>query len=70
MFAPAGTPAHIVAQINAAIGDALRIPEIAASLERQGLELDFTSPAKLGEMIRSEAAVWGQTIKTLGIKLE
>lgn len=70
MVAPAGTPASVLLKINADVGAALQTREVAAALEKQGLEIEFTSAEKLGEILQEEAASWGRTIKQSGLKLE
>ncbi|MCC2673985.1 MAG: tripartite tricarboxylate transporter receptor family protein [Ramlibacter sp.] len=62
IVAPAGTPAPIVAQLNAAIAKALKDPVMSASLADQAVELASSSPAEFGTFIRAEHEKWGKLI--------
>lgn len=70
LFAPAGTPAAVVASVNAEVGKGLRQPDAADALEKQGLELFAGSPEEVGAAIRAEAAKWTKLIRTIGIKAQ
>jgi tripartite-type tricarboxylate transporter receptor subunit TctC len=70
MFAPAGTPAPIVSRLNALVHKGLQLPETRALLEKQGLDVDPSTPAELGMLVRTELEKWAKVIKVAGIKAD
>ena len=67
-FAPAGTPAPIVARLNAEINRALADPELGAQLEARALVRLNTTPEQFTEMVRKELALGTRFAKMLGVK--
>jgi len=70
VFAPAGTPAPVIAKIHAAINKVLAEPEIREKLGRQGLEVQPMTRAEFAATIQSDLPKWAKVIKQLGIKGE
>jgi tripartite-type tricarboxylate transporter receptor subunit TctC len=70
VVAPAGTPAAIIARLNATINDGLRSAEVRAALDRLGIEPMITSPGEFGAMIAEEAPKWADAVRQTGIKVE
>ena len=70
LWAPANTPAAIVARINADMQKVLGMPEVRAMLTQQGMEVLTSTPAELRERMNADAARWAQVVKTAGIKAE
>jgi tripartite-type tricarboxylate transporter receptor subunit TctC len=68
MLAPAGTPAPIIARMNAEIVKALRSPEIAARLADIGGVAAPSSPEELSEILRREGERWGKLIRARNIR--
>ncbi|MFC5478199.1 Bug family tripartite tricarboxylate transporter substrate binding protein [Massilia suwonensis] len=66
ILAPAGTPAPVIAKLNASILKALADPEVKKKLAEQGAEPHGEKPEQFAEFIRSETAKWGQTVKVSG----
>jgi tripartite-type tricarboxylate transporter receptor subunit TctC len=66
ILAPAGTPAPVIARLNASILKALADPEVKKKLAEQGAEPHGEKPEQFAEFIRSETAKWGQTVKVSG----
>jgi tripartite-type tricarboxylate transporter receptor subunit TctC len=56
LYAPAGTPAPIVARLNALVNASLAEPATRAELERQGLEVMGGTPEDLAALTRTELA--------------
>jgi len=54
LYAPAGTPAPILARLNALVGASLGNPATRAELERQGLEVIGGTPEALAALTQSE----------------
>ena len=70
LIAPAGTPASIVARLNAEVVAALADPEIARAMRAQGVEPAPTRPEEFERFIKSETQKWAKVIKASGTKLE
>jgi tripartite-type tricarboxylate transporter receptor subunit TctC len=68
LMAPAATPAAIVAQLNKAVSDALKAPDMAAALEAQGARAIGGTPAELSAVIAADTARWGRLVRDAGIK--
>jgi tripartite-type tricarboxylate transporter receptor subunit TctC len=69
LFAPAKTPAPVIAKLNAAFNTALNDPAIGKKLRDAGAVPAPTSPEEMGEILKSELARWGKIIKDRGIKI-
>jgi tripartite-type tricarboxylate transporter receptor subunit TctC len=71
LFAPAGTPAGIVQQINQEIGRILREPEMAEQWKKAGyLPVSDESPEQLAGWFARESAKWGRLIQDRNIKVD
>ena len=70
LLAPAGTPAPIVARLNAETNKALARTDVQSALGAQGLEVVSGSPEQFGAHIRSEIAKFIRIGKAAGIKAE
>lgn len=70
MLAPAGTPAPIVARLNALIQKFVDDPATRDKLLSQGAILGGGTPAQLAEYSKSETLRWGALIAKTGIKLD
>lgn len=70
VYAPAGTPADIVAKLNTAIVAAARTPAIKARMLALGLHPTGTTPAELGRIQRADLERWAPVIKASGFRPE
>ncbi|HEY0338034.1 MAG TPA: tripartite tricarboxylate transporter substrate binding protein [Burkholderiales bacterium] len=70
MFAPARTPKHIIAKLNAAIVKAIEKPSIGQRLIDAGLQPAPSTPAQLDQFVKQQLAAWGKKIKDAGIQPE
>jgi tripartite-type tricarboxylate transporter receptor subunit TctC len=70
LLAPAGTPADIVAKLNAETVKAAQSREVRERLAGEGAEPYTTSPAKMADIMRDETAKWLTVIKAANISLE
>lgn len=68
LFAPAGTPAPIIARMNAEMAKVLADPKIRERLQGQGMNLAASSPEELGRFVDAQIDRWGKVVKTFGIK--
>jgi tripartite-type tricarboxylate transporter receptor subunit TctC len=70
ILAPAGTPSAIVAKLNAAINDALKLEDVRTRLVGAGIEIQSGTPEQFGTVIKNEVDKWGRIIKDAGIQPE
>jgi len=70
MFAPAGTPAPIVARLNSEMNDFLKEGDVRDVLEKQGLVPEGGAPQALGDRVKLELARWTRVVKAAGIKAD
>jgi len=70
LLAPAGTPAPIVAKLNASILKALADPEVKKKLAEQGAEPFGEKPEQFAAFIQAETAKWGKVVKDSGASLD
>jgi tripartite-type tricarboxylate transporter receptor subunit TctC len=70
LFAPAGTPPEIIKRYNTAINEMLVQPQVAESLNRQGLTVVGGPPERLSQLVEREIGVWQKVVKEAGITAE
>jgi tripartite-type tricarboxylate transporter receptor subunit TctC len=68
--APPKTPAPIVAKLNKAINDAIKMPETRKHFEELNLLPAGGSPADMRKLVDEETRRWGEVIKRAGIQPE
>ena len=67
-FVPAGTPAAVIAKLNAAVKKAVQSPEFARKVEHEGLVVSASSPAEFDRYVKAEEARWRKIVKENNIK--
>jgi tripartite-type tricarboxylate transporter receptor subunit TctC len=70
VLAPVGTPAAIVAKLNAAIAAVMRDPEVRARLAANGVVPGVNTPEEFAAYLREENVRWAHVIRENGIKAE
>lgn len=65
---PTGTPADIVTELNRAVGEALKSPEVQKFSNAAGMDARGMSSDDLHNRIKSDVAKWSQVIEKAGIK--
>jgi tripartite-type tricarboxylate transporter receptor subunit TctC len=70
LFAPAGTPAPILARLHDATVAALAMPEVRDQLREQGAEVVGNSPAELAAYVAAEIPKWAALARQAGVKPE
>jgi tripartite-type tricarboxylate transporter receptor subunit TctC len=70
MFAPAKTPAPIVARMQREIVRVVNVPEVKQKLLEQGGDAVGSSSAELDRVVKVELSKWREVISQAGIKLE
>jgi tripartite-type tricarboxylate transporter receptor subunit TctC len=67
---PAGTPAEIVARLNAAVNAGFAAPDTQARLARLGAAPMTGTPADFAALIATETPKWTAVVKAAGIRIE
>ena len=67
-FAPAGTPAAIVARLNQELVRSLNRADVKDTLLKSGVEPVGGTPEQAAAMVKTEMAKWGRLIKDAGIR--
>jgi tripartite-type tricarboxylate transporter receptor subunit TctC len=70
LVAPAGTPALVIAKLNAAFAQAVRDPEIVKQITEQGAEAVATTPTEFAAFIASETERFGKVVRAVGAKAD
>ena len=70
LFVTAGTPAPIIAQMNATLVKALQGAEVRDRFTALGVEAVSSTPAELAALVKSEMAAFGALIKAQNIRAQ
>jgi len=70
IVAPAGTPAPIIAKLNAALREALAAPDTIERMAKDGTEPRPTTPEEYAATIDREETKWSAVVKKAGVKAE
>jgi tripartite-type tricarboxylate transporter receptor subunit TctC len=70
LVAPAGTPAAVVARLNAEVNRAMALPDVAEQLSREGAIAVPGTPRAFGELIQREIPRWAEVVKAGNVKAE
>lgn len=70
IFAPAGTPAPVIARLNRDIVKALNDPELKKNLIAAGQDPAPSTPQELGASLKADIALWTRVVETAKIKLD
>jgi tripartite-type tricarboxylate transporter receptor subunit TctC len=68
IVAPAGTPASVIAILNAAMNAGLMTDEVRTSLAKLGIEPRISTVAEFAALIADEAPRWAEIVRVTGIK--
>ncbi|MBY0438360.1 MAG: tripartite tricarboxylate transporter substrate binding protein [Burkholderiales bacterium] len=63
LFAPAGTPAPIIARLNDEVNRSLKLPEVRDAFAAQGAEVFPGSPAQLAVLLKNDIALMGKLVR-------
>jgi len=70
-FVPAGTPPEVVRKLFSATSQALKLPEIARMLARDGTETSgSTSPEDYAAFLTADAKLWERIVKEGNVKAD
>ncbi len=68
LMATGGTPAPVIARLNAEVRKMMELPEVRDSFAKQGLEASTMSPAELGAYIKTESQKWANVLKNAKVR--
>ena len=67
LLAPAGTPKDVIDRLSKATNEALKAPDVAEALSKQGMDILGGSPDEFAKLIASETEKWAKVIKAAGL---
>lgn len=67
---PKGTPKEVVRTINEGMKAVLKIPDVVAAMNKQGLTIVASNPEALDSYLKTELDRWGQMIRKTGFTPE
>jgi tripartite-type tricarboxylate transporter receptor subunit TctC len=70
LYATAGTPADVVARLQAELARIIKLPDVDARLRGLGGEPGNITPAQFAEFNKQEFDRFGKLIRDAGIKLQ
>lgn len=70
LVAPAATPKEVQNRLNGALRDVMRMPDVAASLDKSGLIPLTMTPDEFIAYVRRDSERWAAVVKAAGIKAE
>jgi tripartite-type tricarboxylate transporter receptor subunit TctC len=70
VVAPAGTPAPVVAKLNAEMNRILALADVAQLFRAQGVEPRGGNPREFAAFLRSQTAKWAKVVKDSGARAE
>lgn len=70
MFAPAGTPAGVVARLNAAMASAMKSEQGLSGLAKMGMELDNISPETYAASVKVDFERYRRIVQATGFKAD
>jgi tripartite-type tricarboxylate transporter receptor subunit TctC len=70
LFAPAGTPAPVLARLGTALGAATADPALRARMAEQGVDIVTGDAAQLALLLARETTTWGELIRSANIRPE
>jgi len=70
LFAPAGTPAPVVAKLTDSVKKSLALPEVKERADAAGVELRYLTPAATDALVKKELPYWNKAIKSANITLD
>ena len=68
--APAGTPAAIIARLNAALNKTVEHPEVRDKLAKLDITPGGGTPQEFGRQIATQFATWREAMRAAGVKPE
>jgi len=70
LYAPAGTPAPVIAKLTDSVKKSLALPEVKERSDAAGVELRYLTPAAMDALLKKELPYWDKAIKAANIKID
>jgi tripartite-type tricarboxylate transporter receptor subunit TctC len=70
LLAPAGTPAAIIATLNAEVRKVMKKPEVLEALEKMGAAPADNTPEEFSLQIRADVKRYAEVVKAIGLTLD
>ena len=70
LYAPAGTPAPVIAKLTNSVKKSLALPEVKERSDAAGVELRYLNPAQTDALVKKEIPFWSKAIKAANITLD
>ena len=70
LFAPAKTPAPVIAKMQKAVATTIQVPEVKQKLLEQGGDTVGSTPEELDRVVRAELRKWAELIRKAHIKVD
>ena len=70
LIGPKGMPREVVERLNREINQLITADDMKKHMATEGLEPAGGTPARFGEILKSEAARWAKVVQQAGIKVE
>lgn len=70
LVAPRGTPEPIIAKLNAALMDAMRVPSVQAQFSTLGFTSQVMTIQETADFVKAERKKWRDMVKSTGIQLK
>jgi tripartite-type tricarboxylate transporter receptor subunit TctC len=70
VLGPAGTPAPVIARLNAEINAVLKQPDVVQKMHAAGFDLIGGTPEDFARLIRGEGDKWAPVIKKTGVRID
>ena len=70
VFAPARTPAVVVAKLHSGIAALLKLPDVQQRLTAEGAVAIGNSPEQFAAQIKGDIAKWGKVVQESGLQIE
>ena len=70
LYAPAGTPARVIAKLTDSVKQSLGLPEVKERADAAGVELRYLNPTATDSLLKKELPYWSKAIKAAHITLD
>ncbi|MBV7485467.1 tripartite tricarboxylate transporter substrate binding protein [Bordetella sp. BOR01] len=70
LFVPAGTPPDIVSKLGEAAVQAVKTPEVSATLRKVGAEPVGSTPAEFAAFFKEEVAKWAEVVQRANVQID
>jgi tripartite-type tricarboxylate transporter receptor subunit TctC len=70
VFAPARTPKAVIEQLNKALNQVLTDKDIVKRIEDHGADVETSTPAELGNLVKTELTKWKAVVQRARLTAE